>query len=337
MSALSRTAKRAGAEAGPSAARRGLLHGTTWLVWRRHRGTFLIGFAVTALACALFAYQRIGLMDFLRAHPHTMGLSSHDDGELLMKFQDRFNSLFNQDITILKGVPIVLGMFVGVPLIASEQEQGTIRLATTQSVSRGRWIAAKLGVPLLVAFVCTSLMSAVFTWLWHPARELAMMGDWFSSGVLEATGPVPVARSLFLTVVGIAVGMLLRHVVASMAAVFVFGFVFGVFWSEKVWPMLAPLRRKLYPYDQGDPLLPGGAVRMDDWKATADGKVYGIGTCSDGTGEACRAKLGIVNRATDYYGYDQMAGMQWLGAGILVALAAAVTVFVVWWARRRPL
>ncbi|MFH8346188.1 ABC transporter permease [Streptomyces sp. NPDC018045] len=333
MSVLTRTTGTAGKDA---AAPRGVLHGVTWLVWRRHRGTFLAGFAITAAACALFAYQRMSVMDFVTAHPHTMGHSPSEDGELLMRFQDSFSSLFDRDVGFLKWVPVFLGVFVGVPLIASEQEQGTIRLATTQSVSRGRWIAAKLGVPLTLVFVCTSLMSAAFTWLWEPAHELAAYGDWYTSGLLEATGPVPVARSLFLTVVGIAVGMLLRRVVASMALVFVLGFGFSTVWSEGIWPLLAPLRRKLYPYDQGDPQLPGGAVRMDDWLATADGKVLGIGNCTDGTA-ACRAKLGIVNRAVDYYGYDQMAAMQWLATGILLALTAAVTVFIVWWARRRPL
>ncbi|MEV5596932.1 ABC transporter permease [Streptomyces sp. NPDC052496] len=334
MSVLTRTADSAGNDA---ATRRGVLHGMTWLVWRRHRGTFLLGLAITALACAVFAYQRMGVLDFLEAHPHTMGRSSRADGDLLMRFQDAFHSTFSGDVGFLKSVPVVLGVFVGVPLIASEQEQGTIRLATTQSVSRGRWIAVKLGVPLLLVCVCTSLMSAAFTWLWEPAHELAEFGDWYHDGLLEVTGPFPVARSLFLTVVGIAVGMLLRRVVASMALLFVFGFGTGVVWAERVWPLLAPLRRKLYPYDQGDPLLPGGAVRMDDWLATADGRVFGIGTCTDDPGETCRAKLGIVSRATDYYGYDQMAGMQWAGTGILLALAVAVTVFIVCWARRRPL
>ncbi|MFH8403567.1 ABC transporter permease subunit [Streptomyces sp. NPDC018019] len=335
MSMLARTAGgRAGKEA---AVPRGLLHGTTWLVWRRHRGTFLTGLAITALTCAVFIYQRIGLMDFLEAHPHTMGVSPREDGELLMKFQDTFSSPFNRDITWLKWVPLLLGVFVGVPLIAAEQEQGTIRLATTQSVSRGRWIAAKLGVPLTLVFVCTSLMSAAFTWLWEPAHELAAFGDWYNGGPLEVTGPVPVAQALFLTVVGIAVGMLLRRVVASMALLLVLGFGFSIIWSERVRPLLAPLRRKLYPSGQDDPRLPGGAVRIDDWLATADGKLFGYGTCNNDPGEACRAKYGIVNRAVDYYGYDQMAGMQWAATGILVALTVAVTVFIVGWARRRPL
>ncbi|MFH9423687.1 ABC transporter permease [Streptomyces sp. NPDC017529] len=342
MSAFSRTADGAGARQDASAgskastARPGLLHGTTWLVWRRHRGTFLVAFAVTALACAAFAYQRPGVMDFLTAHPYRTMASAQRDGDPLMKFQDAFSSMFSSDTSLLLSVPIAFGVFLGAPLIAAEQEQGTLRLAATQSVTRGRWIAAKLAVPLAVVFVCTSLMSAAFTWMWEPAHELAAFGDWYHGGILETTGPAPVARALLFTVVGIAVGMLLRRVIASMAVALVFGYGFNIVWEAKVLPLLAPLRRIVFPYDE-EGMLPGGAVSMDTWLATADGRVFGIGNCTDGDTEACRAQLGIVNRAIDYYGYDQMAGIQWLDAGLLVALAAAVTVFIVWWARRRPL
>ncbi|MFI0262906.1 ABC transporter permease [Streptomyces sp. NPDC017056] len=337
MNTLSRTGDRNGNRTGDRpTARAGLLHGTTWLVWRRHRGTFLVGFAVTVLACALFAYQRPAVMDFLASYTERRASVARGDGDPLMKFQNAFSSIFSWDTSLLLSVPIAFGVFLGAPLIAAEQEQGTLRLAATQSVSRGRWIAAKLAVPLTVVFVCTSLMSAAFTWMWEPAHELAAFGDWFHGGILETTGPAPVARALLFTVVGIAVGMLLRRVIASMAVAFVFCYGFNIVWEAKVLPLLAPLRRIVFPYD-AEGMLPDGAVSMDTWLATADGRLFGIGTCTDGDTEACRAKLGIVNRAIDYYGYDQMAGIQWLDAGILVVLAAAVTVFIVWRARRRPL
>src|ERR1700734_2976292 len=42
--------------------------------------------------------------------------------------------------------PAVIGMFWGAPLVASELEDGTFRLAWTQSVTRTRWLAVRLGV-----------------------------------------------------------------------------------------------------------------------------------------------------------------------------------------------
>ena len=42
-------------------------------------------------------------------------------------------------------VPLLAGVFWGGPLIAREIEQDTHRLAWTQSISRGRWLAANSG------------------------------------------------------------------------------------------------------------------------------------------------------------------------------------------------
>jgi len=48
-------------------------------------------------------------------------------------------------------VPALIGVFWGAPLIARELETGTFRLAWTQSVTRTRWLAVKLGVVVLEA------------------------------------------------------------------------------------------------------------------------------------------------------------------------------------------
>ncbi|WP_327226162.1 ABC transporter permease [Streptomyces platensis] len=320
--------------AGTDGGRRGLLHGLPWLVWRRHRTVLHTALLLTVVGCAAFAYQRIGVQDFLHTHGTSPGL----DGRLVNAFQNHYGSVFNGDLEFMQYVPVLIGVFLGAPLIAGEQEHGTVKLVTTQSVSRGRWIAATLGLPLAVAVLCTTLLSAVFTWLWTPAHQLVATGDWLAGGPFDSTGPVPVAMTLFLTACGIALGMLIKRVVPAMAATAVLAVVSGVLWAERVRPRLGTLRSVSYPYDSDNgPRLPSDAVRMDDWVSTADGKLYGFGTCVHSDAEACRAKLGIVNRVTQYFDYGQLAGMQWRGAALLLALAAAVLAFVVWRARRRPL
>jgi ABC-type transport system involved in multi-copper enzyme maturation permease subunit len=287
---------------------------------------------ITLAGCALFAYQRIDVMDYLAAH----GSTPDSKGRLLMEFQDKFNGLFGGDTQFLTLLPVLTAVFLGAPLIAGEQESGTIKLVTTQSAGRTRWIAATLGLPLAVAVLCTAALTAAFTWLWSPAHELAMFGDWLAGGAFESTGPVLVSMTLFLTSCGVAIGMLVKRVVPAMAVTAVVGMVTTVVWSEKVRVHLGTLRDRVHPYDGPSPGIPRGAVQVDNWVATADGKLFGFGTCSNG-GKACLAKKGIVNRVDQYFDYSQMAGMQWLGAGILLALTAAVLVFVVWRAHRRPL
>ena len=46
--------------------------------------------------------------------------------------------------------PLILGIFLGAPLIARELETGTYRLAWTQSVTRTRWLTVKV-VTLTIA------------------------------------------------------------------------------------------------------------------------------------------------------------------------------------------
>ncbi|MFD0164989.1 ABC transporter permease subunit [Streptomyces decoyicus] len=315
------------------AARRELLHGLPWLVWRRHRTFLRLALLVTVVACATFAYQRSGLMDFL----HARGTTPDSEGRLTNDFENAYGQLFRTGSQLLEFLPVLVGVFLGAPLIAGEQEHGTLKLVSTQSVSRGRWVAATLALPLTVAVLCTALLSAAFTWLWTPAHHLAMGGDWLTGGAFNSTGPVPVAWTLFLTACGIALGMLLKRVVRAMAATAVFALVTSLVWSELLIGRLGTLRSVSYPYSGDGPDLPPGAVRIDDWVSTANGKLYGYGTCVHSDAETCRAKLGIVNRVTQYFDYGQMAGMQWLGAGILLALAAVVLTFVVWRAHRRPL
>ncbi|WP_241777707.1 ABC transporter permease subunit [Streptomyces sp. CT34] len=319
-------------ETGPHAAGRGLLHGTAWVVYRRHRTALLACVLISAAACAVFAYQRIGVMDFV----HANGATPDAKGELSEEFRRTFGRTFSYGIGLLQGAPVLIGVFLGAPLIAAEREHGTLPLVTTQSVSRARWLATTLALPLAVTTVCVTALSVTFQWLWMPVHQLADFGDWLVGGPFDATGPVPVARTLFLTACGIALGMLLKRVVPAMAATVVLWYATDVLWS-RLRPRLATPLSLTYPYNGDGPHLPPASARFDDWVATADGRLYGFGTCVHADEAACRAKLGIVNRVTQYFDFGQMAGMQWRGAGILLAATAVVLAFVVWQAHRRPL
>ncbi|MFB7633445.1 ABC transporter permease subunit [Streptomyces sp. NPDC056149] len=311
--------------------RTGPLRGVLWLVWRRHRAALLTGILVTLAACALFSYQRIGLTEFLGGQNATRAVFNDD-------FLRSYGPMFNGDIQFLQLIPVAVAVFLGAPLISSELERGTLRLVTTQSVSRGRWLAATLALPLTIVIACTALLATVFQWLWSPAHSLAVGGDWLHSGPFDVTGPMLTAETLFLTACGVALGKLIKRTVPAMAATAVAAIVMSVVWGEKLMPKLGTLRSLTYPVNGEAPALPDDVIRMDDWVATADGRLFGFGTCvNDAHPDACRADKGIVNHVTQYLTFDQMPGMQWLGAGILLALTAVVLAFVVWRARRRPL
>ncbi|MEU3712709.1 ABC transporter permease subunit [Streptomyces catenulae] len=310
----------------------GLLHGLPWLVWRRHRAALTGGIIVTVLASAFFVYEHFAVVDLVQQY------GSQPGERASTKFGNDFGRIFRVGAGLLTFLPAIIGLFLGAPLIAGEQEHGTIRLVTTQSVSRARWIVTTLALPLGVVTLCTTALSLSYWWMWVPARSLAFTGDWLNGGPFDITGPMLPAKSLFFAVCGIALGMLLKRLLTSMVATVVFMAAFSIVW-DRVPAHLAALRHAFAPLEH-EVLIASDAINMDSWVATADGTFYGIGTClesTEGATDACRAKMGITQSVTDYFGFDQMVGMQWRGSAILFALTALILGFVAWRAHRRPL
>ncbi|TAM58787.1 MAG: hypothetical protein EPN50_08270, partial [Chloroflexota bacterium] len=64
--------------------------------------------------------------------------------------------------------PVVIGLFLGAPLIATELETGTFRLAWTQSVTRRRWLLVKLSLAGLAAVVIAGLLTWMIDWWMTP-------------------------------------------------------------------------------------------------------------------------------------------------------------------------
>ncbi|GIH25942.1 hypothetical protein Aph01nite_42520 [Acrocarpospora phusangensis] len=99
----------------------------------------------------------------------------------------------------------------GAPLIAREFEAGTHKLAWTQSLSRGRWLAAVLAVAAAGALTATAVLAAVLTWVLPDAG-----GDPTYWPYYESHGLVPYARALLALALGVALGAVTRHTRIAM-------------------------------------------------------------------------------------------------------------------------
>ncbi|MEU5655641.1 ABC transporter permease subunit [Streptomyces sp. NPDC047737] len=309
-------------------ARPGLLRGLTWLVLRQHRAALGCLLALTVLCSLWIVYQRGQLTELLDAQ----GWPEKTVPQPVVGAGYR-------NLTALLGLlPGVLAVFLGAPLISADHEQGTAQLVTTQSVTRRRWLVAKLGWCFLITLVACSVLSAVFTWWWRPHRSV-LPDIWMDPSVFDNTGPVLPALALFLTAAGVTIGVLLRRVLASMVVTLVFCVA-----AQTVWGMvrdrLATPRTITYPLDADVPARLHDAYEVDRWVASADGQLYGWGSCAEATEQASRAcveEKGIVDNVFQYLDPSQMAAMQWTGAGVLLAGTVALTAFTLWWASRRPL
>jgi hypothetical protein len=62
------------------------------------------------------------------------------------------------------GIPVLIGMFAGAPLLAREYEAGTFRFSWTQATSRTRWAAAKLALLGAALAAAASAFGALVSW-----------------------------------------------------------------------------------------------------------------------------------------------------------------------------
>jgi hypothetical protein len=70
--------------------------------------------------------------------------------------------------SLLFAVPVLLGAFIGAPLLARELETGTFRFAWTQGAGRTRWAVSTLVLPGAVVVAATGAFTAIFYWYFHP-------------------------------------------------------------------------------------------------------------------------------------------------------------------------
>ncbi|MEV6654065.1 ABC transporter [Streptomyces sp. NPDC051219] len=321
--------------ASPIATRGPRLSGVTWLIWRQHRAAYWTLLAATALSVAWIVYQRAGLMEHLTAH----GWPDSASGKWL-EGMGPHTAMFVKVGFGLGFIPILLGVFLGAPLLAGDLENGTAKLVTSQSVSPVRWLAAKLGVSALVVVVCTVALSLQFGRWWGPVKNETTVLGWETGAAFDNTGPVPVALALFTVVGGVAIGMVLRRALIAMVVTFTFAVAVQVVWAYfrlDLGNIVTVTTNK--GINVPSPRLPHGAMQIDQSYVTGAGETLGWSTCaheaSEKARDACVQKADIVGWSVDYLPISQMSGMQWFGASILFALTAAVAVFIFMWGRKR--
>ncbi|TDW15879.1 ABC transporter permease [Kribbella kalugense] len=187
-----------------------------WLTWRQFRVQFLVVASVILAAAIVLALKGPGLADEYRQLT-TQFIQN-------LAFQRLNPLLYVVGQVMLYAVPPVIGAFWGAPLIARELETGTHRLVWSQSISRSRWLATKVGVTGLTAIAITGLLSLAVTWWADPIDKAINAGQDSNTylprmfpPVFSARGLVPVGYAAFAFALGVAVGLLVRRTVVALA------------------------------------------------------------------------------------------------------------------------
>jgi ABC-type transport system involved in multi-copper enzyme maturation permease subunit len=309
------------------------LRGVTWLVWRQHRAaywTLLIGGVIATTA---FVYQRQELLTYLEGYGYPGNLKEG------WEYQAPTMGLLRTASVPLNLLPVLIGVFIGAPLLAADLENGTAKLVSTQSASRVRWLTTKLGVTALVVGASTAAVAAAFTWWWSPAKSSSFFLHWADKEIFDNSGPMLTALSLFNLFGGVAIGMLLRRMLLSMVVTMGFAVVVQVVWAYFRMSLGNVVTITTHDGINGPrPSMPDGAYDVDTSYLTSAGDLLGQNTCrsmSEKAAEACAAEKDIVGWSVEYIPVSQMSSMQWLGASILLALTAAVAAFIVLRGRKR--
>jgi hypothetical protein len=311
-----------------------------WVTWKQQRIETLIGGGVLALA-ALFllktgldmssAFGSMGLAGCL-AQPHP----SISCGLNLDAFQSQFAALEYPLYLGLIFMPLLLGLLLAAPFVL-ELEQGSYRLAWTQSITRERWLLAKLGLIVTGAILAGAALAAVTTWWWTP---LTQTGDRLNRNPFELIGVVPIAYTVFAVALCLAAGTLLRRTVAAVGITLA-GFLGLRLWIETPqvrYHFLAPLTKTVPLGDdtalaRGDYIVDSN-VRIPQAILRACGATDPQGVPAAASTRACLAHHGAVQVLT-YQTADRFWIFQGIESAIFIGLSAALFGLTIWWVRRR--
>jgi hypothetical protein len=158
-----------------------------WLSWRQQRGETLL----TALALAL-----VGALAVPPALHH------HD-------------SLYGNLRWLNLLIPLI-GVALAAPFIL-DLENGTTAFAWTQSVTRRRWLATRLGIAVVTALVAAGAYSLLVEWY---RRPLDAINGPFSDSSFDSRGIVPLAYALLAFGLALALGVVWRRIAPAMIIAF---------------------------------------------------------------------------------------------------------------------
>ncbi len=191
-----------------------------WLTWRQLRLGSAVVYAALAAVAVTVAVTGPNLADEYRQSSAT--------------FLDWVTAQ-SKDATVytvgsLAGyvLPALIGAFWGAPMVARELEAGTHRLVWSQTVTRGQWLAAKLGLGMLAAVSASGVLGLAMTWWAHPIDRAVNASDSsdvssiflnprISPTLFASRGIVPVGYAAIAFVLGVLAGAMIRRTVPAMA------------------------------------------------------------------------------------------------------------------------
>ncbi|HEX5586887.1 MAG TPA: hypothetical protein VFZ17_06240 [Acidimicrobiia bacterium] len=247
--------------------------------------------------------------------------------------------------TVLIGLPAAIGAFWGAPMIASELEGHTQRLAWTQSITRDRWLAVRLALTAAVSVAVVAIFAAVFTWWCAPLDATDV--NRIAPANFAQRGVVAIGYTLFALALGVLLGAVIRRTLPAMAATLLAFLVARLAIQKLVRPhLVAATTLRTDPFSPG----PRGAWTLSTRTVDAAGHQVSAQALENHLVKACHLtratpdvdqalancahRLGFDNltRAIPSSSFWQLQAAELVVFVGLAAIAAAATF---WWIRHR--
>lgn len=318
-----------------------------WLTWRLHRTEAAIGGALFAALIAIM-YMATKRVDTAYNAAKDSGCFDGVDTSICNdRVNHYFSILLNWDrlSTLLHGVPIVLAALVMIPTL-HELERGTHRLAWTQSITRRRWAASRLGFAAGIALAVAIVWAGAAT-IWSKS---ILRGDehTFGQNWFELRPAVLIGYSLFAVALALSAAVLVRRLVPALAILTV-GFIgVRIFTTFELRPHYrAPLTETVAAANDTGPYTAYATRWMLDesWLTSTGHRISW-----ESVNQLCQPTNDQVNTDTYYHQclvdqglqyyrafqpLSRVSQFQFIEAGLYLGAAAALFLFAFWCLTRR--
>jgi hypothetical protein len=230
-----------------------VLAGSALLVWFRLTGLHVEG--------GCFPY----LTTLGAVPPCTLGAGRD---AALAAFNELNGSDANSVMLAMAVLPLLIGMVLGVGVVAPEIEAGTAPSAWVLARSRARWLRGRMLPSLVAATAVLALLAAASEVLWL-AREPYLPNPWLNFDDASLHGPILVAKGLAAYGVGLVVGARLGRTLPAVILATV------VIWiglagtgtvARSLWMQAEAPNHVVAADPNGDVLaFPGGVIRGGGW------------------------------------------------------------------------
>jgi hypothetical protein len=235
-------------------------------------------------------------------------------------------------------LPVLTGLFAGVPWVAREFESGAFRFTWTQGTSPRRWLLGTFGPLVLLAAVSAAIYGAAAYWWYQVAQWQGGTSIWSWRWSSFELTPLSIAGWTVLTMaLALLCGVLIRRVLPAMIA-FIVALGACAYLSE-TW-----LRPWLFGI--------GTAVKQVSWSTSAgwpaSTTTYTAATWLQTPSGQRVTDLPAVNNVSAwiaqhhdtfwvaYQPYNHLIWLELARNGILVTVAALAVLASVCWLRIRP-